>query len=129
MTKKCFLSFLTMRWSDTRRKRLRCASDSIIRNSLFVIRYSAVRCLIQAIAAASLITNKKFTLSVLCGELFSISKFKLFCSKSFQVFPAKFIFAGKRFGGNDVGHHFLIQGVYDGTVQSFGNCHNHEGLI
>jgi hypothetical protein len=33
-------------------------SDSILRNSLFVIRYSAVRCLIQAIAAASLITKK-----------------------------------------------------------------------
>ena len=33
-------------------------SDSILRNSLFVIRYYAVRCLIQAIAAASLITKK-----------------------------------------------------------------------
>jgi len=65
----------------------------------------------------------------LFGKLFSISKFKFFGSKSFQVFPAKFIFAGKRFGGNDVGHHFLVQGVYDGTVQSFGNCHHHEGLI
>jgi hypothetical protein len=33
-------------------------SDSILRNSLFVIRYSAVRSLIQAIDAAGLITQK-----------------------------------------------------------------------
>ena len=66
---------------------------------------------------------------VINSSTFSISKFKLFGSKCFQVFPAKIIFAGKRLGGNDVGHHFLIQRVYDGSVQSFGNCHNHEGLI
>jgi len=33
-------------------------SDSILRNSLFVIRYSAVRCLTQAIEAASLIKKE-----------------------------------------------------------------------
>jgi hypothetical protein len=51
----------------------------------------------------------------LCGELFSISEFKLFGAKCLQVVPAKFIFADKCLGRNDVGHHFLIQGVYDGT--------------
>ena len=90
MAKKCFLSLLIMRWSDTRRKRLRCASDSIIRNSLFVIRYSAVRCYIQAIAAASLITNKKFTLSVLC--VFAVNYFQFqnsnfFARKASRYFP------------------------------------------
>jgi len=43
-------------------------SDSILRNSLFGIRYSAVRCLIQAIAAASLITKKPCHFGVVSYE-------------------------------------------------------------
>jgi hypothetical protein len=46
------------RFRDTRRKRLRCASDSIVRHSSSVIRYFAVRCLIRVIQAARLIIKK-----------------------------------------------------------------------
>ena len=46
------------RWSDTRRKRLRCASDSLLRHSSFVIRYSTVRCFIKTIDTVSLIIKK-----------------------------------------------------------------------
>jgi hypothetical protein len=66
---------------------------------------------------------------ILSDNPLTISKFKFFGSKCLQVVRAKFIFADKCLGRNDVGHHFLIQRVYDGTVQPFGNGHNHKGLI
>ena len=44
-------------------------SDSILRNSLFVIRHSAVRCLNQAIAAAGLISKKTSHFGVVSHEV------------------------------------------------------------
>ena len=44
-------------------------SDSILRNSLFVIRYSAVRCLIQAIVTGSLIIMKLCHFGVVSYEV------------------------------------------------------------
>ena len=55
--------------------------------------------------------------------------FKNTRSECFQVVHAEVVFADQGLGRDDIGHHILVQRVYDRSVRSLGDCHGHDGLV
>ncbi len=49
--------------------------------------------------------------------------------KCLEVAHSKVVLAGQGLGGDDVGHHAIVQWIDDGAVNALGDGHGHEGLI